>query len=46
MTELAHLIKIAMTTSRGCCHEPQGQTCADCMSQHIADVVANDRENS
>lgn len=46
MTELANLIKLAMTTSRGCCHEQQGQTCVNCMSQHIADVVAHERENS
>jgi hypothetical protein len=45
MTELAQVIKTAMQTSRGCCHEPIGKTCVSCMSQHIADVVIHSLEN-
>jgi hypothetical protein len=44
MTELAETIKMAITTSFGCCHQLQGHGCTSCLSQHIADVLVHEVE--
>ena len=44
MTELAQTIKMAITTSFGCCHQLEGHGCASCLSQHIADTLIHQVE--